>query len=52
MLSDRAWGGGIELFAFSHSRRVNLHVYRVSICMFLHFNIAVFDYSVRSCRCA
>ena len=29
MVTKGAWGGGIELVAFSHSRRVNLHVYRV-----------------------
>jgi hypothetical protein len=29
MLTEGAWGGGIELFCFSHSRRMNVHVYRV-----------------------
>lgn len=29
MLTEGAWGGGIELFCFSHSRQMNVHVYRV-----------------------
>jgi hypothetical protein len=29
MLTDGAWGGGIELFCFSVSRQMNVHVYKV-----------------------
>ena len=29
MLTEGAWGGGIELFCFSVSRQMNVHVYRV-----------------------
>jgi hypothetical protein len=29
MLTEGAWGGGIELFCFSHSRQMNVRVYRV-----------------------
>ena len=30
MLSEGAWGGGIELWCFSRDFRTNVHVYRVS----------------------
>ena len=30
MLSESAYGGGIELLCFSRYRRTNVHVYRVS----------------------
>jgi hypothetical protein len=53
MLSDRAWGGGLELVAFSHSRRVNVHVYRVivtSICIFSSL-LSLFDSFVPIPRC-
>ena len=30
MITDGAWGGGIELCCFSRSRKLNVHVYRVS----------------------
>jgi hypothetical protein len=29
MLTEGAWGGGIELICFSRCRRINVHVYRV-----------------------
>jgi hypothetical protein len=30
MAGGGVWGGGIEMAALSHSRRVNVHVYQVS----------------------
>ena len=29
MASGGVWGGGIEMAALSHARRVNVHVYQV-----------------------
>jgi hypothetical protein len=31
MAGGGVWGGGIEMAALSHSRRVNVHVYQVIV---------------------
>ena len=33
MASGGVWGGGIEMAALSHSRRVNVHVYQVGVTL-------------------